>query len=201
MIVVPGSAEGSAFDELADAVVDADAGTDGAHLVGHVGEVARLDAGDGLDLGRRLDLEYADGVGAVERIVDGRVLEVDAREVDVVAGALFDEQKGILHLGERSQRQEVDLDESGVVYAVLIPVADVAPLDGAGLHRHPVYQRRRAQDHAARVLRQVLGKAGQLPRQVDEIAPHRRVHPAFELGERAHLRVQRSGMRRVDPLG
>ena len=200
VIVVPGYALSAALDELAHAVIDADARADGPHLVRHVGEIDGLDSGDGLHLGRRLDLEDAYGVGTVERLVDLPVLKVDARQIDIVAGALLDKLQGSLHLGQRAKGQEVDLHKTRVDDAVLVPVADVATLHSAGLHRHLLGERRRAQDHAAGVLRQILGKAVELPRQVDQVAPHRRVGPVAELRQRLHLLVQIARMMGIDSL-
>ena len=201
VVEVPGDPVGVAADELGDAVVGPDAGAHRGDLVGHLDQVAGPDAGDGLHLGRRLDLEYADGVGPVQGAVDVPVLEVDAREVDVPAGALFDELQGLLHLGEGSQGEEVDLDEAGVVDAVLVPVADVAAVDGAGLRGDDVDQRRGADDHAAGVLGQVFGEATKLRRQLYQVTPAGGVHLVAEVGQEQHLGPDAVGVAGVDPFG
>ena len=118
-----------------------------------------------------------------------------------MTGALLDKLQGPLHLGQRTKGQEVDLHETRVVDAVLIPVTDVTPLHGAGLHRYLLGERGRAQDHATGVLSQVFGEAVELSRQVDQVAPHRRVGPVAELRQRHHLLVQIPGVMGVDPLG
>ena len=78
VVVVPGNTLSASLDELAHAVIDADARSNGPDLVGHVGKVDGLDPGDGLHLGCRLDLEDTYGVGTVERLVYLLVLEIDA---------------------------------------------------------------------------------------------------------------------------
>ena len=101
VVVVPWNALGAPLYELGDTVVDADSGADRSYLVGHVGEVDGSDAGDGLHLGRRLHLEYSDGVGLVHHSVDCLVVKVDAAQVDVVTVPLLDKLKAFLHLRQR----------------------------------------------------------------------------------------------------
>ena len=157
----------AAVDVAADAVVGSHAGPHRRHLVGHVDEVLRLDAGDGLLLGRRLHLEDADGVGLVKHGVDRRVFEVDAGEVQGGPVTGFDGSQGVLHLGKSADGQEVYLDEAGLLDGVLVPLHDVAPLDGAGLDGHDVGQRAGAYDHASRVLGKASREAVQLPGKLD----------------------------------
>ena len=184
-----------------DPVVYPHAGPHRADLVGHLGEVAGPYTGDGLHLGRRLHLEYADGVGPVEHGVHLPVLEVDAAQVYVCARAFFDELKGILHLGEGAQGQEVDLHEAAVVDTVLVPVAYVASVDGRLLDGHHIYEGAGADDHSSRVLGQVLGEAVKLEGQVYEVSPHGGVHLVPELGKGHHLGHQTPGAVEVRPLG
>ena len=99
MVVVPRDALSAPLDELGNPVVDADSGAHRSHLVGHVGEVDGSDARDGLHLGRRLHLEYPDGIGLVHHPVDRLVVKVDAAQVDVVAVPFLDKLEAFLHLG------------------------------------------------------------------------------------------------------
>ena len=68
------------------------------------------------------------------------------------------------------ERQEVDLDEAGVVAGVLVPLAEVAALHGGRLDRHQAGERLGGDDHAAGVLGDVAGEAGELLGQVDQVA-------------------------------
>ena len=91
---------GATADVLRDAVVDPHTRTHRAYFVGHVGQVSRSYAGDGLHLGRRLHLEDAHCIGAVQHVVHRLIIEVDAGKVRGIAGTLVDEQEGVLHLGK-----------------------------------------------------------------------------------------------------
>jgi hypothetical protein len=80
------------------AVVDAHTRPHRAHLVRHVQQVARLEAGYRLHLRGGLHLENTDSVALAEHVVDFSVLEVDTGHIDALAGALLDELDGFLHL-------------------------------------------------------------------------------------------------------
>ena len=201
MVVVPGYALSTPPDELADPIIDPHTGTHRPYFISHVGEVHGLDAGNGLHLGRRLHLEYSDGIGLVHHPVHRLVLEIYAAQVDVIALPLLDKLEGFLHLGQSAQGQKVDLHEAGLVDAVLVPVTDVAAIDGRLLHRHYVDEGRGADDHPSRVLGQVLGESVKLGRQVDEVTPHGKVHLSPKLGQRLHLQLQLPGAVRIYPLG
>src|ERR671918_3026055 len=86
-----------------------------------------LNPADGLALGGALHLEYTYGVGLLNGLVDGFIVEVDTAQVDVVPLSFLDKLQGFLHLRQCAQAQEVDLDEPGGVDCVLVPVADVRP--------------------------------------------------------------------------
>ena len=182
MVIVPGHALATPLDELGDPVVYPNAGPDRPHLISHVGEVQGFDPGDGLHLGRRLHLEHPDGIAFVHHFINRQVVKIDAAQVDVMPFPLLDELESLLHLGQSAQGQKVDFYEAGLVDAVLVPVAEVAAVDGSLLYRHHVGEGRRADYHAAGVLGQVLGKPVQLARQINEIAPHRSVHLILEFG-------------------
>ena len=80
-------------------------------------------------------------------------------------------------------------------------MADVAIGDGRLLDRHRVDEGRRADNHAAGVLGQVLWKTVQLGCHLNEVTPARRVHLVPELGQLQHLQFQFLGVVGVDPLG
>ena len=98
VVELPLSPVDVSLDKQADAVVGSDPGAYRGDLVRHFREIARLDSRYGLYLGRRLHLEYPDGVALVEHVVDARILEIDAREVRVPARSPLDELQGLLHL-------------------------------------------------------------------------------------------------------
>ena len=123
---------------LLNAAIDPDAGPDGGHFMRHIQQVPGPQPCNRLHLGRRFYLEDADGIAAAKHIVDGLVLEVDARHIDTLAGALFNHFNRFLQLGKRAQRQKVDFDETGIIDAVFIPLADIAAVDGAPDDRHDI---------------------------------------------------------------
>ena len=129
------------LDELAYAVIGADAGAHRRHLVGHFSEVSGQDAGHSLHLRRRLHLEYPHGIGLVQHGIHRRVVVVDATQVVVLAGSVFNQLEGFLHLGEGSQGQKVYFDKARRLNGILVPLANVPALDGPRLHRHHVDQR------------------------------------------------------------
>src|SRR5436309_1455374 len=69
-----------------------------------------------------------------------------------------------LHGGEHPERQEIDLDEAGVVTGVLVPLADEPPFHRGTLDGNHFHQRARGDDHPADVLREVAGEAAQFAR-------------------------------------
>ena len=146
-------------------------------------------------------MKDAYGVGAVQHVVHRLVVEIDAGEIGCPAGALLDEEEGILHLGEGPQSQEVDFDEASVVDGVLVPMAHVAAVDGPFLHRHLVYEGRGGDNHASGVLGEVLGKAVQLARQIHQMTPDRGIHLVAELRHGRHILAQMLGLAVFRPLG
>ena len=123
---------------LLNAAIDPDAGPDGGDFMRHVQQVPGPQPGNGLHLRRRFDLKDADGIAAAKHIVDGLVLEIDARHIDSFAGAFFNQFNRFLQLGKRAQRQKIDFDKTGIVDAVFIPLADIAAVDGAPDDGHDI---------------------------------------------------------------
>ena len=141
MVELPRLVFAMPLDELADAVIGADAGAHRRHFVGHFSEVSGPDAGHGLHLRRRLHLEYPHGIGLVQHGIHCLVVVVNATQVVVLAGSVFNQLEGFLHLGEGSQGQEVYFDKARRVDGILVPLANIPALDGSRLHRHHVDQR------------------------------------------------------------
>ena len=162
-------------------------GPDERDLDGEVVEVLRARAQQALHLRAALDLEVADGVGALDLLVDRRVVERDPREVDRLAAQVGDLDDAVLDRREHAQAEQVDLQEAGVGARVLVPLADLAPLHRRGLHRDELDERAGRDDHPARVLRDVPREAGDLAREHGEGAPAGRASLRLDVGELADL--------------
>ena len=160
---------------------------DERHLDGQVVEVLRARAEQALHLRAALDLEVADGVRALDLLVDRGIVERDPRQVDrlVVQGRDLDD--AVLDRREHAQAEQVDLQEARVGARVLVPLADLPPLHGRGLHRDELHERATRDDHPARVLRDVARKAGDFPREHGEGAPARRAALRLDVGKPADL--------------
>ena len=172
MVVVPGRTAAAA-QELRHPAVGAHARPHRGHFHGQVVDVLRPQARDRLHLGRAFHLEDAYGPAGSQIPVDGRVRDVDAAQIKVGARAFPHQGYGLLHLGKSPQGQQVNLDEAGVVHAVLVPLADHASFDGRRLHRHHIGQRDGGNHHAARMLGHALGEAAQLAGEGGQFPPAR----------------------------
>ena len=116
-------------------------GPDERDLDRQVVEVLRPRAQEALHLGAALDLEVADGVGALDLVVDLPVVERDAGEVDRLAAQAGDLVDAVLDRGEHPEAEQVDLQEAGVGAGVLVPLADLAALHRRRLHGDELDQR------------------------------------------------------------
>src|SRR3972149_776476 len=157
------------------------------HLDGHIHQVSRLHPGDGLQLCRRLHLEDANGVSLPQHAVYRRVLVVYLGEVNVPTRALLNKLHRLLELREGTQREEVNLHKTGIVYIVLVPLAYVATFDGPLLHRHQLSYGARTDDHPARVLGQEFGEAIDLGGKSHQVAPQRGLCLVGEARQSLHL--------------
>ncbi len=111
----------------------------------------------------------------------------DAAEVDPRAVHVFDDVEAVADGREHAQGEEVDLDETGIVDGVLVPLADEAPGHACGLNRYDGGERLGRDDDAADVLADVAREAGDLAGQLDEILPDGSADQRAELGHEAHL--------------
>ncbi len=158
-------------------------GPDERDLDRQVVEVLRARAEQALHLRAALDLEVADGVGVLDLLVDVWVVERDPRRSIVFALRFGDLHDAVLDRREHPEPEQVDLQEARVGARVLVPLADLAPLHGRGLHRDEVDQRPARDDHAARVLGDVPREAGDLLRQRAECPPAPRAELLLAVGE------------------
>ena len=150
-------------------------------------EVLGPRAQDRLHLRAALDLEAADRVGALDLREDVRVVERDAREVDLLAARARDQVDALLDGREHPEPEQVDLQEAGVGARVLVPLAHLAAGHRRRLHRHELDERARRDDHPAGVLRDVARQAGDLAAQLGERAPARRRELRLRVGEQQQL--------------
>ena len=85
------------------------AGSHERHLHGEVIDRFWLRAQQTLHLSTALDLEVADGVGPLDLVVDGGVVERDSGEVDRLSAEAGDLVDAILDRGEHPQTEQIDL--------------------------------------------------------------------------------------------
>ncbi len=156
-------------------------------LHGQVVEVLGARAQQALHLRAALDLERPDGVGALDVVVHGGVVELHAREVDRLAVYARDLAHALLDRGEHPQAEQVDLHEARVGARVLVPLAELPPDHRRGLHRDELDERARRDDHPARVLRDVARQAGDLRAALGERAPAGREQLALGVGKRREI--------------
>jgi hypothetical protein len=125
-------------------------GTDERDLHGQVVEVLRQRAQQALHLRAALDLEVADGVRALDVVVDRLVVERDPREVDRPPRSFAICSTQSSTAGQHPEPEQVDLEEAGVGARVLVPLAHLAACHRRGLHGHELDERPRRDHHAAR---------------------------------------------------
>ena len=113
----------------------------------------------------------------------------------------IDPVQAFLDQREHAEGEEVDLDEAGILAGILVPLADVAAIHGGGLDRHDFVERGGGDDHAADVLGDVPGEVLQLLRDLDEVAPRRRVLAGSVLREAVQFLVEGRGRAWLAELG
>ena len=127
------------------------------HLDHQVVEVAGLEAGQHAHLRAALHLEDADGIGAAQHLVDGRVLGRHGVEAEPAPVAAFDQVEGLAHAGEHAEAEHVHLEDAEGVQVVLVPLDLGAPLHGRVGDGDHLGERAAGDHHAARVLGEVAG--------------------------------------------
>ena len=162
-------------------------GPDDRDLDREIREVPRAHATHHLDLGAALDLEEPDRVARADAVEDLLVLVVDPRQIGHLAVPVGDQLDRLLDERQHPEREEVDLDEPRVVAAVLVPLAEDPALPGRRLERNQLHERPARDDHPADVLRDMPGQPPDLPGQLGERAPRRRVELRAELVDPGQL--------------
>ncbi|MNM68338.1 hypothetical protein D3C81_798970 [compost metagenome] len=140
------------------------------HLDHQVVEVLRLEPRQHGHLRPRLDLEYADGVGAADHVVGRRAVGRDACQGQLAAAMAIQQVETTAQGAEHAQGKDIDLEQADQVEVVLVPLDHRALVHGGVFHRHQAVQRLFGNHEATRVLGQVAGKTDQLAGQ--------RQHPA-----------------------
>ena len=157
-------------------------------------EVLGARAQEALHLGAALDLEEPHRVRVLDLPVDVGVVERDPREVDRLPAQERDLLDALLDGREHPQPEQVDLEEAGVGAGVLVPLAVLAARHRRRLDRDELDERPRRDDHAARVLRQVPGQAGDLAAELAEGPPARRGEARIGAGHVLHLLPHLAGV-------
>ena len=163
-------------------------------------EVLGLRAQDRLHLRAALDLEAAHRVGGLDLRVHALVVEIDAREVDLLVACSRDQVDALLDGGEHSEPEQVDLQEAGVGARVLVPLAHLPSRHRRRLHGNDLDERARGDHHAARMLRDVARQAADLGAQLGECPPPRRRHLLRSVGEHQHFFADPRGVPAVGEL-
>src|SRR5215217_655145 len=169
------SSQLSMLDIRVDGAADDRTRSHDRHLHDKIFEAAGLGAQQGLDLSPALDLEGADRIPGADHVVDRLIGETDAAEIDRRFAVAGDQEQRLFDEREHPQREEIDLDEPCIITGIFIPLTQVASLHGGGLHRYQVDEGSGGDDHPAGMLADVSWKPGELPGQLYQIAPGRRL--------------------------
>ena len=145
-------------------------GPDDRHLDDEVVELARPEARQHGHLRPALDLEDAEGIGAAEHVVDGRVLVLDRGQRRRPAVVLPHEVEGAADAGEHAEGEDVDLEHADRVEVVLVPFDVGAVLHRRVHDRHHLVEPVAGHDEAADMLGEMAGEADQLLREERHLA-------------------------------
>ena len=150
------------------------AGAHDGHFAHQIVEALGQHPGQEVELRPAFHLEYPDGIGAAEHVVDRAVLGRDIGQRPALAAVLHQKAKGLADAGQHPQREDIDLQKPQRVDVVLVPldhrtVVHRRVLDRAELVEPPV-----GDDEAADVLREVPGEADDL---LDQLGGHQ--HPVI----------------------
>ena len=143
---------------------------DERHLDHQVVEALRLHARQGRHLRARLDLEHADGVGALDHRVGLWIVRRQVRQIDLDALVRLHQRHRVRQNRHHAQAQQIDLDDAEVGAVVLVPLHHHAARHRRRLERHHLVEAPGAHDHAARVLAEVARQPHHLARQAQELA-------------------------------
>src|SRR5215213_2012419 len=171
------------------------------HLHDKIFETAGLGTQQGLDLSSAFDLKSADRVSSTDHVIDRLIGKIDSAEIDRRLAVGGDQAQCLFDEREHPQGEEIDLDEPGIITGILVPLTEIAPLHGGGLHRHQLDEGSRGDDHPAGMLANVSGKPRKFPGQLYQIAPGRRLQARRVLRDASQLQAEVSGLTRLAELG
>ncbi len=150
-------------------------------------EAARPGATEHLDLRAALDLEQPHGIAAADAVVDRGIVEIDAREIRRPPLPRGHELHALLHQRQHSERQEVNLDEAGVVAGILVPLTHDPVLHGGALERDELDERPARDHHPADVLRDVTRQPRDFFSELAQLLPERSILASLESGQLVEL--------------
>ena len=142
------------------------------HLDDEIVEVARLQPRQHRHLRAALDLEHADRVGALDHVVDRRVLVLHGRPGSrgrALAVVRAQRSNALRRQVSMPSAEHVDLQQPSVE-VVLVPLDDGALLHGGVLDRHHLVEARAGDDEAADMLGEMAREADQLAGERDRLA-------------------------------
>ncbi len=142
---------------------------DDADLDDEVVPVARPQTGQHGHLRTALDLEDADGVGLADHLERRLVVPRQGRHRQAPSPVLVDQTKGAIDDVQRSQTEQIDLEQTEIFEVVLVPLDHRAAGHRGVLDGHEVVHRLVAEQEAARVDRQVAREVLDLERQAHEM--------------------------------
>src|SRR5215216_804712 len=191
----------SMLDIRVDCAADDRTRSHDRHLHDKIFDAARLGAQQGLDLSPALDLEGANRIPGTDHVVDRLIGEIDPAEINRRLAVGGDQAQCLFDEREHPPREEIDLDEPGIITGILVPLTEIASLHGGGLRRHQIDEGSGGDDHPAGVLADMSWKPGELPRQLYQIAPGRRLQARRVLRNASQLQAEVSGLTRLAELG
>lgn len=185
------------------------------HFDDQVVERRRLEPWQHRHLRTRLDLEHADGVGALDHLVGWRVTAWQRGNAVIAPTVAAHQIQRLADAGEHAQRQAIDLEQLHGFQIVLVPLDDGAVGHRGIFHRHQQRQGLVGDDEAADMLRQMPWVIAQMlcngqdlvDQRVGQIEPgffdalvHRRfaIAPTVAIGQQRDLvRWQAEGLGHV----
>ena len=149
-------------------------GADDRHFDDEVVEILRPEPRQHRHLRAALDLEHADGVGALDHRVDASLFRRDRGERQPLSVMGLEQLEALAHRGQHAERQHVDLQNTKRVEVVLVPFDDRAVIHRRVHDRRDLVEPVAGDDEAAAVLREVARETDQFAGQIQRQRQRRR---------------------------
>ena len=159
------------------------AGPHDGHLNHQVVKTRGLEARQHAHLRAAFNLEHANGVGAADHGVGGRVFGGHIGQPKRPAHAGAEQIERLAQGREHAQREHIHLEQAQGIEVVLVPLDDGAVFHGGVFDRHQARQRAPREHKATHVLRAVARKANQLGRKFQPLAHRKRLCVEAQLGQ------------------